>query len=383
MHISQRKWTTGDGWQLQTDGDVSDADLVLVFGERVLVKKPDTYKKLQELYPQAHIMIASSAGEILGTNVTTGAACCTAIKFDHTRLKTVELRIDNIEDSELVGTQVGSQLRSSDLRHVLIFCDGLTVNGTALTKGLAQSLPTDVAVTGGLVGDGEDFKETVVGLNSIPKTKNVIAIGLCGSKCHVSFGSFGGWDSFGPERVITKSEGSVLYELDNKPALALYEEYLGDRAKDLPSSGLLFPLTIRTKDSKGNDVEVVRTILGIDKKAQSITFAGDIPQEATARLMKANMERLIDGAAQAANESSESMGNKASEFALLISCIGRRLVLKSRTDEELEAVSETLGTKCKLAGFYSYGELCPTAPTENQCELHNQTMTITTFREDD
>jgi hypothetical protein len=191
----------------------------------------------------------------------------------------------------------------------------------------------------------------------------------------------GGWDSFGVVRTITKSKGNVLYEFDGKPALALYKEYLGEMAKDLPASGLLFPLSLSIKNDKGEAVEIVRTLLAVDEDAQSLTFAGDIPEGGTVRFMKANFDRLVDGASGAANMSTEALAEEKVDLAILISCIGRKLVLKERIEDEVEAVSERLGAQAAITGFYSYGEICPTTPTERQCQLHNQTMTVTTFRE--
>ena len=112
-----------------------------------------------------------------------------------------------------------------------------------------------------------------------------------------------------------------------------------------------------------------------------MTFAGDMPEGVVSVLMKANFDRLVDGASGAAKAGRDSLGASA-ELAILISCIGRKLVLKERVEEETEAVRSMLGEDTVMAGFYSYGEICPVAPTEKQCRLHNQTMTITTLRED-
>ena len=209
----------------------------------------------------------------------------------------------------------------------------------------------------------------------------MIGVGFYGSALKVGYGSLGGWDPFGLERTITRSKDNVLYELDGQPALKLYKEYLGEeQAKGLPGTGLLFPLRLRMK-SGGKEAEVVRTILAVDEKEQSMTFAGDMPEGTQVSLMKANFDRLVDGAAGAASMSVESLGSNKAQLAILISCIGRKLVLKERVEEEIEAVRGVIGNEAAIIGFYSYGELCPVAATEKQCELHNQTMTITTFRE--
>ncbi len=241
---------------------------------------------------------------------------------------------------------------------------------------MVKHLPEGVGVTGGLTGDGADFKETLVGANQISEIKNVVAIGFYGTRLKVHCGSVSGFTPFGPERKITRSENNILYELDGKPALELYEKYLGDRYKDFPTQCFYFPLYYQTsKMEKG----LVRTILGFDKKSGSITFAGDLEQGGTARLMKTNIDNLVSGAEEAAKVCLNA-GTSFPDLAILMSCVGRKILMKQRVEEEIEAVEEIFGAKTSLAGFYSYGEIAPIDDSENS-HLHNQTMSITTFSE--
>jgi hypothetical protein len=263
------------------------------------------------------------------------------------------------------------------LAHVLVLSEGLRVNGSELVCGLSKHLPEGITVTGGMAGDGARFGETCVIWDCIPESDSVAALGLYGSRLKIGFGSLGGWDPFGPERLVTRSRGNVLYELDGHSALGLYKKYLGEHAKGLPATGLLFPLSIRTK---ADETPVVRAILSVDEKEESVTFAGDVPEGSYARLMKANFDRLIDGANGAAKTCYQALGSNSPDLAILISCVGRKLVLKQRIEEEVEAVRDVLGEKAVLTGFYSYGEISPFTPGA-RCELHNQTMTITTLSE--
>ena len=251
------------------------------------------------------------------------------------------------------------------------------MNGSDLVSGMTSALPAGVTVTGGLSGDGSRFTSTHVIADGTLSDKAIVAIGLYGEALRVGCGSLGGWDPFGPTRVITRARGNVLYELDGQSALSLYKRYLGDQARDLPASGLLFPLSIRAND---NQMGVVRTILGVDEAEDALVFAGDIPEGSPARLMRANFDRLIDGAVGAARVSADALRGSSPELALLISCVGRKMVLQQRVEEEIEGVRDVVGSRPVIAGFYSYGEISPFSPTAS-CELHNQTMTITTFAE--
>jgi len=280
------------------------------------------------------------------------------------------------DGSAAAGAALAQALAAPDLVHVLVISEGLDINGEALVRGLGEKLPSGVSVTGGLSADGEQFQETAVLFGQAAQKNTVAAVGLYGTALKVGYGSLGGWDSFGPERQITKSNGNVLYELDGQSALALYKRYLGEHASGLPASGLLFPLSLRTHEASA---PVVRTILSVNEADQSLTFAGNVPVGGYVRLMKANFDRLIDGAVGAGRISAEALGG-AVDLALLISCVGRRMVLQQRVEEEVEGVRDIVGPDAVLAGFYSYGEISPFTPLA-RCELHNQTMTVTTLSE--
>jgi hypothetical protein len=303
----------------------------------------------------------------------------TAIEFGHSRVHVVATPIRDGADSYAAGQRVARLLEHDGLIHVLVLTEGIFLNGGALVKGLAEHLPATVSVTGGLAGDGTAFKETLLLWDDQSSKEAIVAVGFYGDRLKIGYGSLGGWDPFGPERRITRSHGNILYELDGKSALELYKQYLGEEdAKGLPGTGSLFPLSVR-----GNlkDTAVVRTVWSIDEAAQSMTFTGDLPERGYARLMKANFDRLIDGAIGAARTSRESLGTAPPDLAILISCVGRKMVLKQRTEEEVEGVRDVMGKQTILAGFYSNGEICPFRANA-KCEHHNQTMTITTFREE-
>jgi hypothetical protein len=377
MDIEQTIWSAEQGWQPPPNGLGTSARLVLVFGGTSILEQAAPLADLRKVYPNAHLMGCSTAGEICGTRVLDDSLVATAVRFDHTELVGARVVAANAEDSYGAGQRLAEQLPPEHLRHVFVLSEGLDINGSDLVRGLASRLPDSVTVTGGLSGDGGRFGKTLVVSGTTAERHTVAALGLYGDRLRIGYGSLGGWDSFGPERIITKSSGCVLYQLDDQSALELYKRYLGDQAKDLPASGLLFPLAVRGKD----DTEaVVRTILAVNEADQSITFAGDLPQGGYARLMKANFDRLIDGAIGAARVSYEALGSSNPDLAILISCVGRKMVLGQRVEEEIEGVRDVFGPDTVLAGFYSYGEISPFT-AHARCELHNQTMTVTTLSE--
>ena len=378
MRIEQKRWTEKKGWEPEPPGELGEsAQLVLLFGSTLILKAQKCFREIKDAYPKALLFGCSTAGEICDTHVTDDSLIATAINFEFTQLKGSQIKLKEVENSFQAGDHLARSLDKEGLVHVLVLSDGLKVNGSDLVNGLMRNLPDGVTVTGGLSGDGERFEETFVLWDGPPESGAIAVLGLYGNRLKVGYGSMGGWDPFGPERLITRSKGNILYELCGKSALGLYKKYLGDHAKGLPATGLLFPLSLRTMEGEAG---LVRTILSVNEEEQSMTFAGDIPEGAYARLMKANFDRLIDGAVEAAKVSYETSGSLSPDLAILISCVGRKMVLRQRIEEEVEGVREVLGDRTILAGFYSYGEISPFIPG-TKCALHNQTMTITTFSE--
>jgi len=379
MHIEQRKYSIEKGWETFIEGPVNirnSCTLVLAFGSRKLLEDGRLYDDIRNSYPDADIVLASTSGEIIGTEVNDDTISLTAIAFDTSTILAKEVAIADVTDIYEAGRALGGAIPGAGLKSLFVISDGHNVNGSELVAGLNDSLPQTVVLTGGLAGDGADFKKTLVGLNGYPAEGKIVGIGFYGDKLVVSSGSMGGWDPFGPYRLITRSQDNILYELDHEPALDIYKKYLGEFADELPGAALRFPLNIRTD---GDDHSLVRTILSINEEEKSLTFAGNMPEGAYAQLMKANYDRLIDGASGAARHSVKNETHTP-DIAILISCVGRKLVLGHRVEEEVDAVRELYGNDTILTGFYSYGEIAPSFEFM-KCELHNQTMTITTLTE--
>ena len=352
------------------------ADLVLCFGSKQILSAPDLYSKITAQFSSSHIAMCSTSGEIIETHVQDNTLVAVAFQFEKTKIKTSSVNVLDYKNSFEAAQSLIHDLPMLDLAYILVLSDGSLVNGSELVKGLNESVDSKILITGGLAGDGANFKSTLVGLNNSPKQGLIVAIGFYGKDIVVTSGSKGGWDMFGPEKVITKSEENKLFELDDKNCLEIYKRYLGSEVDNLPSSALLFPLSVLLP---GNKQPVVRTILGISEYEQSMTFAGDVPIGSKVRFMKANFDSLTSAAASSASQTLLKEGRHP-DFSLLISCVGRKLVLGSRIEEEVESANDLFKGKTPLLGFYSYGEISPMLD-EVSCALHNQTMTITSFYE--
>lgn len=353
------------------------AQVVLVFADRNLLEDDTLYKHILQRFPASKIITCSTAGEIKQNHTQNLGAVCVAINFEKTSLDFNIKNIDQYKNSTELGKALAASLKQDDLKYIMVISDGNLINGDDLISGIQDVIDPSVLISGGLAGDADRFKKTLVGLDGNIKEGNVVLMGLYGNHITVGSGSQGGWDVYGPERTISKSEKNILYEIDGENALDLYKKYLGKYAEELPSSALLFPISIRQKNDK---TFIVRTILSIDEKNKRMVFAGNIPEGAEVRFMRSNFDRLINAASEAGSEAVSLMNNHPVDLAILVSCVGRKIVLGDRVEEEIEAVADCMLPNTTIAGFFSYGEIAPNKD-EKTTKLHNQTMTITTFAE--
>ncbi|MDP1524716.1 MAG: FIST N-terminal domain-containing protein [Rhodocyclaceae bacterium] len=353
-------------------------NLVTVFGAVAYFADEAFLAALRQTFPAVVLIGCSTAGEISADGVTDNTCIVTAACLEKTRIKSAVTRLAGMDDSQAAGARIGEALAGPDLKAILVFGPGVEINGSALVEGMASKVGDTVPITGGLAGDGGAFARTfTLGPDGVDD-RAVVAIGLSGDALRFGHGSFGGWEPFGPARKVTRAVGNVLYELDGEPALEIYKRYLGDLAVDLPASGLLFPFAMLGDDHGA--MGLIRTILGIDEAAGSLTLAGAIDPNGYLKLMHASTDSLVNGAEAAAEAAAAMMREKGESLAILVSCVGRKLVMGGRVDDEVEAVADVLGSGALLTGFYSYGEISPFTPG-SACQLHNQTMTITCIGE--
>ena len=361
---------------LPSTSPLPSANLVLVFGsvKRFTEGKLQAFLKLR--YPSAQVVGCTTSGEISPNGVFDDSIQITAVQWEKTIQRVAQIKMTGMQNSFEAAAGLARQLKADTLRTVLVISDGLNVNGSELLKGF-QSVLGDIPIVGGLAGDGGAFVKTLQLFNETVSDNQVIAVGLYGNALITSSGALGGWKPYGPPRKVTKSEKNVVYEMDDKPALPLYRMYIGEAfSRGLPGTGLKFPLAVIEEGKR--DVEKIRTLLAIDSKANSLTFAGNVEVGETVRLCQTNHDRLVEGAGNAAHLVMEGLSasktNQAG-LALLVSCVGRKGVMAENVSDEVKLVQQILGPQTSVTGFYSYGELAP-RPNTTDSVLHNQTMTI-------
>ncbi|QDO94523.1 histidine kinase [Formosa sediminum] len=364
-------------WNYLSENITLIKPLVLVFGNRYLLETPTIYTDIKALFPDGEIVFGSSCADITANTVNEDAITITAIELERSRFL---IKTSNILNSDLNSYKTGdhliSQFPQDGLKYVFVVSEGSFINGSELTKGMNKATHDNLLITGALCGDSDRFEKTLSAYNENPKPGELVAVGFYGDTLEISFSIYGGWTPFGPERMVTKSEGNILFELDDMPALDIYKKYLGDKAKDLPGAALLYPLNVKSKTEKQS---IVRSILNIDETTNAVILAGDIPVDSKVQLMMTNVDNIANASERAAKQALDLRAHKP-ELALLVSCIGRKLVLDQRVEEEIEEVTQVIGQGIAVTGLYSYGEIAP-FHGEVSCQLHNQTMTVTLLSE--
>jgi hypothetical protein len=353
--------------------------LVLVFGNRFMLQEENIYNEIREVFHDGHLVFGSTSGDITSNSVDDESITITAIEFEKSSfsVKTASiLNSDNKIDSSKIGKELIQQLPQENLKYVFVVSEGSFINGSQLAVGMNKATDDNLLITGALCGDGSRFESTLSSYNELPKEGEIVVVGLYGDTLEVSFATNGGWTPFGPERVVTKSQNNILYELDGKPALDLYKTYLGEKSKELPGAALLYPLKVKSSDENKS---IVRTILNINEEENSMILAGDILENSKVQLMMTNVDSIVNAAEIGAEKALQNRSTNP-DLAILVSCIGRKLVLDQRVEEEVEEVIEVIGKEATVCGFYSYGEIAP-FNDEINCQLHNQTMAITLISE--
>lgn len=352
-----------------------EVSFVLIFASRGQMESATWLPLVQQKYPGINIISCSTSGEVYLSELKEEAVTGMAVAFAKTQTEVYTASLKGKDQSKALGRELASNFSKPGLKHVLVFGDGWLVNGSDMIRGMYEVLTQGVSVSGGLAGDGANFSKTLVGLNSQIDQRMAVAIGLYGDHIDIGFGSHGGWSELGDSFIVTESAGREVLKLGNERAFDLYEQFLGDDADGLPGTALLYPVAVWLP---GAEDYVVRTVFNIDEVRGSITLGEAVPKGTRLQFMRARFDDLLQGVKKAAEEAKRNL-SQTPELALMVSCIGRKLLFNQQIEEEISATHNVLGKDACIGGFYSYGEICPV--NKDLAALHHQMLTLTVFAE--
>lgn len=355
-----------------------NADLIMVFSSSAH-DQDEIVAGVNSVAEGAEVVGCSDAGEIVGDekNTYSGAVAVMAFKLDDIKLTTAEASGAK-EDSHDAGKRLAESILEKNGEKpslLMIFIDGLAENGAAVVRGIQEVLGDNFPIMGGSAGDDFKFEKTYQYHQGKVITDSVVGVALTGE---VSFGMGvkHGWEPIGLPMTVTKADGAVLKEVDEKPAISIYEEHFGKRADELVKEPLArmaytYPLGMAVE---GMDELLIRDVVIANDKGE-ITAAAEIPEGSKIRLMIGDRNKAIE-AARIAAENAMKIIKKDAKAAIMFNCIARNKLLGLECKTEIDAVREVIGKDVPIIGFYTYGEVGPFEEEGGKSVFHNETMNL-------
>jgi hypothetical protein len=334
--------------------------------------------------PGTPLVGCSTDGEISTAGLSVNSVVVLALSSDRIQFHTA--CVEHLShDSYAAGVALGERFQKLDCRYIQIFSDGLTGNADKIIRGIKARLGDDIKIAGGTAGDGGDFKQTFQYSRERALTDSIVAVAFEGD-FGFGTGTACGWFPVGITKRVTRAVGNVVYELDGQPALQAYEKFLGKHAALLPAVGVEYPLGMLGPygDVEDDSYFLCRATMGVDRESGAIVFAGDVPQGARVKMTIGNETDIIQAAGEGARTAMGKLQHRNSQIKpkviFLYSCMARKLVLGSRTNEEILAVQQAAGGSVPVIGFYTYGEYAPIGQHDHSY-FHNETATMTVIGE--
>ncbi len=374
------------------------ADLAIVFASSIYDGSSLLQGVRSVLGEEVIIIGSSTAGEIT-QHGPSNQRSISIMLISSEKVKFFTAISENIDQigSRAAGADVAKKIKEQaeavgeELKSFMMFPDVLVGNGADIVRGVLTELGENFPVVGGASGDEQEFVQTFQYLGDKTYSKSVVALGISG-EFSFGVGVRHGWIPIGVPMTVTKSDGSLIQEIDGQPAIRVYEDHFGkEKARVLQDtegvasvrSVLTYPFGISTKDRQ-NEILIRFATDVLDDG--SIRCAAEIPEGSEIRLMIGSKEEAVEAAQDAADKSKKGLVGKEPKAAIIFNCIARKNLFGEEARDEINAIRESIGANVPMIGFYTYGEQAPIdGVTQNmdKCEttFHNETVVIYTIGE--
>ncbi|MFH1894521.1 MAG: FIST N-terminal domain-containing protein [Patescibacteria group bacterium] len=374
-----------DACKMALDKIGGKADLILVFSS-VAYDQGKMIEGVRSVSKEIPLVGCSDAGEITSEGSFSKNIIVMAISSDMVSF-TIGVGEGADKDSQKAGAMAADEVKKKTKGENSLFImllDGLAENGAAAVRGAQDALGKKFPIMGGSAGDDFLFKKTYEYYNDKILTNAIIGIGLSG-KFSFGVGVRHGWEPIGLPMKVTKSEGGKLIEVDNRPALCVYEDYFGRKAEELTKEPIArmaytYPLGMSVA---GSPELLIRDVVLANDKGE-INCAAEIPQGSEIRLMIGDSDKAIEAAKDAAQGALSQLKGAKPKVVFVFDCIARHKLLGPRKTEEIKAIQKVFGEEVPLFGFYTYGELAPLGgKIGDECHsvFHNETMALVVLGE--
>lgn len=353
-------------------------DLTIIFAS-VIFNQEEMLKGVLSVVGDSPLVGCSGAGEITTEGPEKKSLVVLVLASDSLRA-TIGLGEAISRDARKAGQQAAREAsKAGGERHIFMMMpDGLKGNGADIVRGVQEILGTSFPIVGGSAGDDFLFQQTYQYYNDQVLSDAVTGV-LFGGPITCAFGARHGWRTLGKHRLVTRAKANVIYEIDDEPAVQIYEEYFGKGVEELSQEPLarmaiLYPLGMSVP---GEEEYLLRNALRVERDG-SLVCVAEVPEGSEVRLMMGSRKNCIEAARAAAQQALDSLGEAKVELAIVFSSISRYKLLGRRDSFEIDAIREVLGGDVPLVGFYTYGEQAPLRAEMNvgQSYFHNETIVI-------
>lgn len=306
-----------------------------------------------------------------------------ASQFDH---HSRNMSQDEAACAASLVDDICSTVAVKDALSLLVFPDGMGGDGIRVIEGLHSVLGSGFEIVGGYLGDDERFESTFQYYDGKIYRDTIVGLLISGRGEFITgIGVRSGFRSIGNRFYCTAAEGNVVKKFEEERALDLYKKFLGEaRSRRLPGICLEYPFGLIDEKSsiQGKEYFQLRCGLAVDHTMGTISLAASVPEGSPITLTAASRGEIIDGAKLAAQQARDSLQGAKPLAIFMFSCVGRKLVLGRRTQEEVTAVRKILGEDVPLIGFYTYGEMGPIDKMKEELAItkfHNETAVAWTL----
>lgn len=307
------------------------------------------------------IIGATSSGEFTDGHQSEGA---TVVMLLDLPKEVYSVFFETIGDgfAEMTARHLGEAAKRKYNTPAIIFCStflsaqGEALDGETLMRNIENVVGSQVNIFGGMAGDDLSFTGSFVFTNNDATDNGLVALIVDADKIAMQGMAISGWKPMGISRTITKSEGNLIYTIDDKPALETYMRFLGgdistadDNFNFFDSVGVHYPFQIERE----NREPMMCNPIGYDRDKEALITESNVAQGTKFRFSTPPDFDIIETVVGKA-KALKSETNAEANALLIFSCVGRLSALGPMAQQENEGIQEVWNAP--MAGFYTYGE---------------------------
>lgn len=333
-------------------------------------------EKINSVFSSKNIQVfgASSYGEIINNQIHKNSIVVLLLDIpkNYFSIYANKLTDNNAYPISYKAGEIGQSIFANPA--YLVAYSSFTVDGVSIVEGINNSHNEKTPLFGGMASNNLSEHKTFVFTNNEIYTEGLIFLIFDNDKIELNGIASSGWEAVGVARKITKANENVVYEIDNRPALDLFEEYYDLKRTNTPIGleiGTKYPLQVINKDK----TTVLRTVLLANKEEKSLVFGGRIEEGAMVKFsIQPTFEIINKTISEIVNLYST---NKHADALIMFTCVGRQVAFGPIMEEEIEGVYDIWNSP--MAGLFTYGEI-GNAPNKSS-DFHNETCSLVLLRE--